>query len=267
MGRYRMLAVGCSVALLLGGCAFSGGEDGARILRPSGKGSKIDELTNALAESRSESDQWRQTYEQLKQEIEKIDTEVQVKRSQIESLNQTIDKQAVVISLQNSIIRLFDDSQGTLQESIREQIQAGSQEMVGASRSVKYVISNKFLFQPNGVSLSDEGKALLTKLAEALFNQSHLHIRVLGHTDDRPLKSSARYADNWELSAARAVAVVRFLAETQGIAPERLTAVGCGQFVPLADNATEAGRSINRRIEIILEAVSSPAATVEIPTP
>lgn len=118
---------------------------------------------------------------------------------------------------------------------------------------------------PNGVELSIGGKALLTKLADVLLNESYPFIQVLGHTDDRPLKSSARFADNWELSAARAAAVVRFFHQVLEVAPERLSVVGCGQFLAIDDNSTEEGRGKNRRIEIILEMGSPPAATVEIP--
>jgi chemotaxis protein MotB len=201
----------------------------------------------------------------LENEIEKGKAEAQILAIQIDSLNQTIEKQTAVISIQETMIRLFDDADQTLQASIQEQIEAGNLDAGGSSQSIKYVLSNRLLFQPTGVALSPEGKVLLTKLTDVLLEASYPYIRVLGHTDDRPLKSSARFADNWELSAARAAAVVRFFHEVLGVPPERLTAVGCGQFLPLADNDTDEGRSRNRRIEIILEAGRPPAATVEIP--
>lgn len=281
MGRLIVWTAGCCcIALLFSGCVLNSGVgDIESNTRLSDENRKIDELNHALEAVRSEAYQCRQDHDRLKNEhdrlenehdslenkIEKIDTEVRLKRSQIDSLNQTIEKQAAIISLQNSMIRLFDDSQQTLQKSLQEQIEAGDLEVGSSTQSVKYVLSNKLLFQPSGVGLSTEGKALLTKLADVLFKESYPYIRVVGHTDDRPLKSSARFTDNWELSTARAAAVVRFFHETLGIAPERLSAVGCGQFNPVADNDTDEGRSMNRRIEIILEAGSSSAATVEIP--
>jgi len=260
MTRYMMLAAGCFAALLFSGCFIKSGAGF------SDKDRTINELNDALEASRSEVDDCRRGNELLQNENEKIDIEVRTKRSQIEFLNQAIEKQAAVISLQESVIRLFDDSQQTLQASIQDQIEAGNLETGGSSHSVKYILYNKLLFQTNGLELSPDGKALLTKLAEVLLEESYPFIRVQGHTDDRPLKSSSRFADNWELSAARAAEVVRFFHEILGIAPERMTAVGCGQFMPVAGNDTDEGRSMNRRIEIILESGTSPAATVEIPS-
>lgn len=265
MGRYTILLAGCCLALFFSGCfSKSSVGDVGNSASLSDEYRKIDELNRVLEASRSEADQCRQDHDRLENEIEKIDVEARIWRSQIDSLNQTVEKQAAVISLQNTMIRLFDDSQQTLQASIREQIEAGDLEAGVSSQSVKYILSNKLLFQPDGVELSAEGEALLTKLAVVLLKESYPNIHVLGHTDDRPLKSSSRFADNWELSSARAAAVVRFFQKSLGIAPERMTAVGCGQFMPVADNDTDEGRSRNRRIEIILEAEASPAATVDI---
>ena len=75
-----------------------------------------------------------------------------------------------------------------------------------------------------------------------------------GHTDNVPLGAAlqARYPSNWELSTARATAVVRFLSEEAGLTPEMLAASGYGSYRPVAPNDTEEGRSQNRRIEIIL---------------
>jgi chemotaxis protein MotB len=75
---------------------------------------------------------------------------------------------------------------------------------------------------------------------------------VEGHTDDVPIKSAA-FPSNWELSAARAIAVVRFL-QDQGVDPAKLAAAGYGEYQPIAGNDTPEGRAQNRRIEITLAA-------------
>jgi chemotaxis protein MotB len=90
-------------------------------------------------------------------------------------------------------------------------------------------------------------------------------IRVEGHTDDVP--AGGAYPTNWELSTARALAVVRFL-QSQGIDPSRLAAAGYGEYRPIAPNDTAEGRSQNRRIEIVLAAAEeSPPATPATPAP
>ena len=77
---------------------------------------------------------------------------------------------------------------------------------------------------------------------------------VVGHTDDRPivrLETKAKHPTNWHLSAHRAIAVSNVL-QRQGYAPGRVSVMGCGEYRPVSDNATEAGNSENRRVEIYL---------------
>jgi chemotaxis protein MotB len=76
-------------------------------------------------------------------------------------------------------------------------------------------------------------------------------LRVDGHTDDVPLSGNGRFRDNWQLSAARAIAVVKFLI-ANGVAPNRLVAAGFGQFQPLDPSDTPEARAKNRRIELKL---------------
>jgi chemotaxis protein MotB len=75
---------------------------------------------------------------------------------------------------------------------------------------------------------------------------------VDGHTDDVPLIPSAQFADNWELSQARALSVVRYMSDVLGLPPERLSANGFGQYQPLAEGDSPEARAQNRRIELKL---------------
>ena len=95
---------------------------------------------------------------------------------------------------------------------------------------------------------------MLGRVGNVLKNASNKIIRVEGHTDDVPInpRLQQQFPTNWELSAARAVHVVRFLQEQVGIAPERLQAIGLSEYQPMASNKTISGRSRNRRIEITL---------------
>jgi chemotaxis protein MotB len=77
-------------------------------------------------------------------------------------------------------------------------------------------------------------------------------IRVDGHTDNVPLSGTGQFADNWELSQARALSVVRYLIATEGLAPERLAANGFGEFQPIDQGDTPEARAQNRRIELKL---------------
>jgi chemotaxis protein MotB len=92
-------------------------------------------------------------------------------------------------------------------------------------------------------------------------------IRVDGHTDSTPI-DSPRYPTNWELSAARALAVTRYLSETDGVRSGRLMAAGFGEFRPLVPNDSRDHRAQNRRVEIhLLSSVPSDPMPANSPTP
>ena len=71
-----------------------------------------------------------------------------------------------------------------------------------------------------------------------------------GHTDDKPIRNSRNFADNWELSQARALSVVRYMIDDLGMDPERLSANGFGEYQPIAAGDSEEARALNRRIEL-----------------
>ena len=113
-------------------------------------------------------------------------------------------------------------------------------------------ILDRVLFDSGEAELKPDGEAVLRKVAVFLQQHPSLKIHVIGHTDNVPIRAAARgrFASNWELSAGRATAAVRFLTEQAGVDPRRLGAVAYGEFRPVADNATAEGRAKNRRIAI-----------------
>jgi chemotaxis protein MotB len=115
-------------------------------------------------------------------------------------------------------------------------------------------ILDRILFDSGEADLKPDGAAVLRKVAAILAQHPNLKVHVIGHTDNVPIKPSARnrFPTNWELSTARANAAVRFLCEKAGVDPRRLGAVGYGEFRPVADNSTAEGRAKNRRIAITI---------------
>ncbi len=91
---------------------------------------------------------------------------------------------------------------------------------------------------------------VLDALAESL-QEIDNHIRIEGHTCNLPI-NTPRFPSNWELSAARAIAVLRYFIEKKGISPQRLIAVGYGEYQPLVPNDSEENRRKNRRVEIVI---------------
>jgi len=110
-------------------------------------------------------------------------------------------------------------------------------------------IEENILFGPGKAVLRDEARKTLDGIASTLSGEyGNKDIMVFGHTDDRPIKKSG-WSDNWELSAERGLAVVRYLKD-HGVSPDRLVAAGCGEFRPRVPNSSEPNRLSNRRVEI-----------------
>jgi len=110
-------------------------------------------------------------------------------------------------------------------------------------------ISDSILFAPASADLTGGGERLLNDVAAALKSQPHI-LSVEGHSDDRPI-ATARYPSNWELSTARATRVTRHLID-QGLAPDRVRAIGYADTKPRAENSSPEGRSRNRRVSFVL---------------
>ncbi len=172
-----------------------------------------------------------------------------------QKLERDLQKQKSVIILQEKVIRLLDDTKKTIESSLKDQIAAKDIEVVETEDQVKMILVDKILFESGSVEVSDEGKALLTIIAKSIRDSKSQNIIVEGHTDDKPISGRLinRFPSNWELSAARAAAVVRFLQLNGKLPAEHLSVHGYSFHRPLATNKTEQGRSQNRRIEIILK--------------
>jgi chemotaxis protein MotB len=110
----------------------------------------------------------------------------------------------------------------------------------------------EFLFFDSGeAAFRPEGNPLLDRLAEVLRRLPN-HVAVEGHTDNRPIHT-AQFPSNWELSAFRATNLVRYFVEKHRLDPARFSAAGYGEYVPLAENGDEAGRRLNRRVDLIIK--------------
>ncbi|MFQ5542916.1 MAG: flagellar motor protein MotB [Nitrospiria bacterium] len=110
-------------------------------------------------------------------------------------------------------------------------------------------LSDKVLFPSGRADLHPDAATLLDEIALKIQNEK-FPVRVEGYTDNIPI-STPRYPSNWELSAARATAVVRYFLEEKKIPPKRMTAVGFGAHRPLVPNDREEDRARNRRVRIV----------------
>lgn len=151
---------------------------------------------------------------------------------------------------------ILTDNNGVmpLYQTVKQQLQVfiDSQQLVLEQEGewVKVRIKTDTLFPPSGWEISDEMMDMMEQLA-VVIRPIPNEINIEGHTDDVPI-NTPRVASNWDLSALRAVAVVRAL-ELYGVAPQRMAAVGYGYHKPLLNNSSNQNRQINRRVEILIK--------------
>lgn len=114
------------------------------------------------------------------------------------------------------------------------------------------------LFEPGSAVIQNEDALLFLKRISLIVEKlpEHLHVKARGHTDINPPESSSPFKDNWELSTARAVSVVKELIKNR-IDPKKLSASGKAEFDPIASNATQEGRAKNRRVELHFFSIDS----------
>ena len=163
-------------------------------------------------------------------------------------------------------------SSKSLEDEMRSQLESKDVTISKLQGKLTVNIVDRVMFDSGEAVLKPDGEVVMRKIAQILQEHPQLAIHVIGHTDNVPIRqtSQSRFASNWELSAARALAAVHFLTERAGVDPRRVGAVGYGEFRPVADNATPEGRAKNRRIAITIlpeELIPTDALPVAKPAP
>jgi chemotaxis protein MotB len=137
--------------------------------------------------------------------------------------------------------------------NLNEEVKKGQLQVRQLKGMLTVDVAEQLFFDSGRATLKETGKEVLKKVADAIKSYDDKAIRIVGHTDNVPISGNLQkvFPSNWELSAARATTVVRFLQDT-GIPPERLVATGRAEYAPVAPNDSPEGRQKNRRIEITL---------------
>jgi len=122
----------------------------------------------------------------------------------------------------------------------------------------RITLESENLFESGGYQLNKKGRGLLRKTADVLLKMTDAEIVIEGHTDNQKIGPSIKnqIPTNWELSALRAINVLKYLHDSLGIDEKRMYVAAYGETRPIADNATEEGKKKNRRIEIFLKSSS-----------
>lgn len=215
------------------------------------KVSSDSEIKNILAEL----DATRGDLQTKEDALNQLQRELEEKRQNLDRM--TADMQAKEARL-NELQAILDQKEAAV-NALRKQVSDALLGFEGQGLSIDvrngkvYVsLDENLLFATGKYEVNPEGRKALDRLANVLAENKDISVMIEGHTDNVPLKGSGVIKDNWDLSVLRATAVVRILTNNKGIAPQRLTAAGRSEYVPVDPANTTEARAKNRRTEIIL---------------
>ena len=210
-------------------------------------GKRIDELKGDRAEL-------ERTLTMKAGELGKTITELRQRLSALEADNARLTQEvADAQKAREEKVREVSSTYEQLVAKMKGEIDKGQVTISELKGKLTVNMVEAILFDSGKAEVKQDGLVVLGKVIEILKTVNDKSIRIEGHTDNKPIVGplTQRYPTNWELSAARAINVARYL-QKQGIEPGSLSAAAFGEFKSVADNATPEGRAKNRRIEIVL---------------
>jgi len=200
-----------------------------------------DELDKVL---KSKSDSLSKTINELRGKTAALEMENASLKEGVANLKKTKEEEV------KSVSKTYEN----LMQEMKGEIAQGQVAITELKGKLTVDVLDKILFASGESEVKPEGLAVLQRVIDILKNVKDKAIRIEGHTDNVKIGGALakKYATNWELSAARAINVTRYL-QKQGIDPALLASVAYGEYKPVADNSTSEGRAKNRRIAIILQ--------------
>ncbi|UCF72495.1 MAG: OmpA family protein [Deltaproteobacteria bacterium] len=212
---------------------------------------KSDTLSKNIVDLRAHVADLKKENSLLKEENKDLSQNVDNFQDQIESL------QSETETLERQREEEMEQMRGTyenLLEDMKSEIEKGEITITQLRGKLKVNMLDEILFDSGKTTIKPQGFEVLERVGSILLNVEDRAINIEGHTDNVPIGAELRkkYPTNWELSAARATNVARYLQEKTGINPSLLSATGYGEYQPVDSNETEEGRAKNRRIEIVL---------------
>lgn len=198
-------------------------------------------LNEDLAEQQQRLLSAREELEVARQKNQELSLNLQERETRVRELEQVLEEKDRAV---NQLKKKVSDALLNFKENdLTVQVKNGK---------VYVSLAEQLLFKSGSITVDPKGVNALKQLAGVLKESPDIQILVEGHTDDVPLGRTSQYMkNNWDLSVMRATSIVDILTNA-GVAPERVTAAGKGEFAPLTSNETAEGRAKNRRTEIIL---------------
>jgi chemotaxis protein MotB len=209
--------------------------------------SRVETLHKALDDETAQNEQLRGELEKLGKNADALLAEKGTLSSALTESRARLDELRRAQMLAEMRAQLYRD----LALRLKKMVDAGDLSIALRDGRMVLQLPNDVLFESGQVEIRPRGQAALTQVAAVLKTIIGRHFQVAGHTDNVPIETT-RFPSNWELSTARALEVVRFLAE-HGVSPRVLSAAGYGEFDPVTSNDDAKGRAKNRRIEITVQ--------------
>jgi chemotaxis protein MotB len=206
------------------------------------------ELEKDLSSSKGES---QQRISELRQKIAAMEVENGRLREEVAGLQKAKEE----VQKAKEEVQKASQTYEQLLDKMKSEISQGQVTISELKGKLTVNMVDAILFDSGKSEVKADGLAVLQKVVDILKTVKDKAIRIEGHTDNVPIRGALanRYATNWELSAARAINVTRFL-QKQGLDPMILTAAAYGEHKPVSPNDSEEGKAKNRRIEIVLVA-------------
>lgn len=180
-------------------------------------------------------------------DAEKFNAALKLKAEELEAREKRLAELQGIINKQDSLLN-------ALNNTVKRALLAFKSDEISVEMKngkVYVSLSDKLLFKSGSAAIEEKGLDAIKTLADVLLKNVDIDVLIEGHTDNIPI-NTAKYEDNWALSADRALSIVRLLSVNYGVNPKRLEAAGRAEFYPKASNETVEGRAKNRRTEIIL---------------
>lgn len=207
---------------------------------------EIDRLIEELGIAERENLRTEEELNEVRLEAQRLQTLLSARGAQAQQLQARLDQLAAVEQEIRERNQIYEE----VLTRFRSLIDAGRLSVSIARGRMVINLPQDILFASGSADLGADGRRVLAEVAEVLADIEDRRFQVEGHTDDRPI-STAQFPSNWELSAARALSVVKLLVNN-GVPAENLSGAGYGEFQPVATNETTEGRRLNRRIEIVM---------------
>ena len=218
----------------------------------------IVDLRDHVGDLKKENKLLKEENTDLNQNIETLKLSVGNLEDQVSALqqkNEVLQSRAETLERQRKEeILAMKGTYESLLENMESEIEKGKITITQLRGKLKVNMLDEILFDSGKTTIKPQGIEVLDRVGRILLDVKDRTISIEGHTDNVPIgpELSKKYPTNWELSAARATTVARYLQEKTGINPSVLSATGYGEYQPVATNETEEGQARNRRIDIVL---------------